>query len=86
MLMWLSLSDLQLFYDHPKATWGSTYMAGFWRYGCNIGGSAWYLGSGHQLRTEKLYSLAGEVTRKIGRLPTDVSRPGNWATYARDHK
>ena len=86
MLMWLSLSDLQLFYDHPGASWGPTYMGGFWRYGCNIGGSAWYLGSGHQRLTEELYSLAGEVTRRIGPLPTDVSKPGNWGTYDRDHR
>ena len=28
MMMWLSLSDLQLFYDHPGAKWGPTYMGG----------------------------------------------------------
>ena len=85
MLMWLSLSDLQLFYNHPGASWGPSYMASVWRYGCNIGGNAWYLGSGHQELTEELYSLAGEVTKDIGPLPEDVSKEGNWRPYARDH-
>jgi len=86
MLMWLSLSNLQLFYDHPGASWGPTYMGGFWRYGYNIAGSSWYLGSGYHRLTEQLFALAGEVTQKIGPLPPDVSRPGNWKTYDRDHK
>jgi len=86
MLMWLSLSDLQLFYDHPGAKWGPTYMGGFWRYGCNNGGNAWYLGSGHQAMTQELFDLAGEVTKKIGPLPLDASKEGNWATSERDHR
>ena len=66
MRMWLSLSDLQLFYDHPGAKWGPHYMAAAWRSMANIGGSHWFLGSGWQLRTERLFALAGEVTRKLG--------------------
>jgi len=85
MLMWLSLSDLQLFYDQPGARWGPRYMAESWRVGCNIGGNAWYLGSGHQQRTEELFNLAGEVTRKIGPLPADVSKKdGKWPIHVRN--
>jgi hypothetical protein len=86
MLMWLSLSNLQLFYDHPGASWGPTYMGGFWRNGHNIGGNDWFLGSGHRQLTEQLFALAGEVTRKIGPLPADVSKEGNWGTWDRDHR
>jgi hypothetical protein len=68
--MWLSLSDLQLFYDYPGARWGPHYMASAWRGGSNVGGSHWFLASGWQLGAERLYSLAGEVARKIaGKLP-----------------
>jgi len=66
MMMWLSLSDLQLFYDHPGAKWGPRYLAASWRSMPNNGGSHWFLGSGWQLRTEQLYTLAGEVTRRLG--------------------
>ena len=31
MMMWLSLSDLQLFYNYPGAKWGPSYMASSWR-------------------------------------------------------
>jgi hypothetical protein len=66
MLMWLSLSDLQLFYNYPGAKWGPSYMASAWRAGSNVGGSHWFLGSGWQLRAEQLYALAGDVTRALG--------------------
>jgi hypothetical protein len=66
MRMWLSLSDLQLFYDYPGAKWGPSYMASSWRPGSNVGGSHWFLASGWQLSAERLYSLAGEVARKMG--------------------
>ena len=65
MMMWLSLSDLQLFYNYPGARWGPAYMASAWRGGSNVGGSHWFLGSGWQLRAEQLYALAGEVTAKL---------------------
>jgi hypothetical protein len=65
IMMWLSLSDLQLFYNYPGAKWGPSYMASAWRAGSNVGGSHWFLSSGWQLRAEQLYSLAGEVTRKL---------------------
>jgi len=86
MAMWLALSSLNLFYDHPGASWGPTYMAGYWRNGGNIGGSDWYLGAGHRELTEELFALAGEVTRVIGPLPADVTRPGNWETFDREHR
>ncbi len=66
MLMWLSLSDLQLFYDHPGAKWGPRYLAAAWRGMPNNGGSHWFLSSGWQLRTEQLYALAGEVASQLG--------------------
>jgi hypothetical protein len=55
-----AFSDLQLT-GRTYATAGNN-----WYYGC--GGSAghyWYAGSGWQDRTQKLYDLAGEVTKKI---------------------
>ena len=61
MMMWLSLSDLQLFYDYPGARWGPSYMASLWRGGSNVGGSHWFLASDWQRRSEQLFSLAGEV-------------------------
>jgi len=67
LLMWLSMSDLQLFYDYPKATWGPHYMAAAWRGSPGIGGSHWFLGSGWQERTSQLFSLAGEVTKTLER-------------------
>jgi len=80
MEMWLSLSNLMLYYHHT-----GSYFASSWRQGQDIGGDAWYLGSGHELATEELFRLAGEVTKKIGPLPVDVSKQGNWGTNQRDH-
>jgi hypothetical protein len=65
MLMWLSLSDLQCFYNYPGAKWGPSYMASSWRGGSNVGGSHWYLASGHQRRTMELFNLAGAVEKKL---------------------
>ncbi len=73
MMMWLSLSDLQLFYDYPGARWGPSYMASSWRGGSNVGGSHWFLASDWQRRSEELYSLAGEVEEKVGRTPSSSS-------------
>ena len=66
LTMWLSLSDLQLFYNYPGATWGPSYMASSWRGGSNVGGSHWFLASGYQQRTLELFTLAGEVEKKLG--------------------
>jgi hypothetical protein len=55
-----AFSDLQLT--------GRTYAtsAGNWGYGCGgLQGHYWYAGSGWQDGAQKLYSLAGEVSRKV---------------------
>ena len=55
-----AFSDLQLT--------GRTYATsdGNWGYGCaGLAGHYWYASSGWQDRTQRLYDLAGEVTRKI---------------------
>jgi len=79
MMMWLTLSDLMLYYHHT-----GSYFAAHWRSGTNLGGNAYYLGSGHQAMTEELYKLAGEVTKRIGPLPEDVSKKGeNWNVFSR---
>ena len=59
MMMWLSLSDLQLYSGrwHP-------YYAKAWRAMTNVAGDSWFLSSGWQDRTEQLFTLAGEVNRK----------------------
>ena len=57
-----AFSDLQLT--------GRTYATSDdnWGYGCaGQAGHLWYAGSGWQDRTQKLYELAGEVTRKLGK-------------------
>ena len=36
-----------------------------WRSGTEIGGHIWFVGSGWQRRSRKLYALAGEVARKL---------------------
>ncbi len=66
LTMWLSLSDLQLFYNYPEAKWGPSYMASSWRGGSNVGGSHWFLASGRQQRTLELFALAGEVEKRLG--------------------
>jgi hypothetical protein len=55
-----AFSDLQL-------TWRTYATAGNnWYYGCGgVSGHNWYAGSGWQDRTQKLYDLAGEVTKKL---------------------
>jgi hypothetical protein len=40
-------------------------MASSWRAGSNVGGSHWFLSSGYQQRTAELFSLAGEVEKKL---------------------
>jgi hypothetical protein len=61
--MWRSMSPLQV---------GSGAYLAFagWR-GCTeaVAGDAWFVGSGWQQRSETLYRLAGEVTRKLAAGP-----------------
>jgi hypothetical protein len=58
--MWLSFSTLQVgpLPQHAFAGWRAGYFAG-------VTGYKWFLGSGWQERSEKLYTLAGEVARKL---------------------
>jgi hypothetical protein len=44
-----------------------------WRWAPGTAGHAWFLTSGWQERSEKLYSLAGEVERKLGPRPVSAS-------------
>ena len=62
MMMWLSLSNLQLRLGRK----GKRYMAYEWRQQANLCGTRWFLSSNWQQRTAQLYSLAGEVTKKLG--------------------
>lgn len=52
--MWKSLSR------DPNGT------CAMWRWEPGLGGQAWYLTSGWQDRSEKLFTMAGEVVRKLG--------------------
>ena len=54
-----AFSNLELS-GHDYAT--NNYRAGT---GGGVAGNAWYLGSGWQDRTQELYTMAGEVTRKV---------------------
>ena len=58
--MWLSVSTLQVgpLPYHAFAGWRGCYFAG-------LTGHKWFLGSGWQDRSEKLYALAGDVERKL---------------------
>ena len=38
-----------------------------WSYFPLVDGHTWYIGSGWQARSEKLYRLAAEVTKKLGK-------------------
>ena len=64
MMMWLSLSNLQLYYDKPGSR-SKRHHARRWRDRPNVAGHNWFLSSNWQQRTAKLYTLAGEVTRKL---------------------
>ena len=60
MMMWLSLSSLQ--------THGSKNNPGKWRSswsGQNLNGNRWFVSSDWQGRSQELFDLAGEVSRKI---------------------
>lgn len=61
-MMWLSLSNVQLYLGRK----GKRYMAYEWRQQPNLCGTPWFLCSNWQQRTAQLYSLAGEVTKKLG--------------------
>jgi len=66
MMMFLSLSSLQCYYSHLTASWRS-WMAKDWRGGtAKASGHYWFLGSEWPLRTWRLFSLAGDVDRKLG--------------------
>lgn len=57
--MWKSLAHLQL----EIHGWGITQ----WRYSPGVAGHAWFLSSGWQERSERLYALAGEVAKALQR-------------------
>jgi hypothetical protein len=64
-MMWLSMSNLQCYYNHVDAKWRS-WMAKDWRSGgSKASGHFLFLSSGWPQRTLKLFALAGEVTRKL---------------------
>ena len=62
MMLWLSLSDLQLYSRSPDRP---GILAGGWRSLPNATGHQWFLGSGWQAQRAQLYGLAGEVERKL---------------------
>jgi hypothetical protein len=57
-VMWKSLSNLQM--NGP----GWCNALG-WRWTPGVAGHTWFIGSGWQERSARLYALAGEVTRKL---------------------
>ena len=67
MMLWLSLSNLQFYYTRPgsKNGWETTNLARNWRSHPNVTGHHWFLSSGYQQRTAELFSLAGEVEKKL---------------------
>jgi len=69
MMLWLSLSNLQFYYTAPgsKNSWETTCLARNWRNAPNVAGQNWFLSSGYQERTAELFTLAGEVTTKLGK-------------------
>jgi hypothetical protein len=72
MMLWLSLSNLQFYYTRPGSdkSWETYSLARNWRNQPNVTGQNWFLSSGYQERTMQLFTLAGEVTKKLeGRLP-----------------
>jgi hypothetical protein len=68
MMLWLSLSNLQFYHTKPgsKYGWETTCLARNWRDHPNVTGHNWFLSSGYQERTAELFTLAGEVQRKLG--------------------
>jgi hypothetical protein len=66
IMMWLSLSNLQCYYDSPTANW-RRWMAKGWRGWATspVSGHLLFLCSGWQERSYQLFSLAGEVARAL---------------------
>ena len=66
IMMWLSLSNLQCYYDNPDASW-KRWTAKHWRPGAAspVSGHSWFLCSSWRQRTWQLFSLAGEVAKKL---------------------
>ncbi|NLW50029.1 MAG: DUF4091 domain-containing protein [Candidatus Brocadiaceae bacterium] len=62
MMLWLSLSNLQL---HGRDEKRPGISAKGWRAAPNATGHQWFLGSGWQAQRVRLYELAGEVQRKL---------------------
>ena len=58
--MWKCLSSLQL--TGPGWSNGTG-----WRWTAGVSGQRWFLGSGWQQRSQTLYDLAGEVTKRLKR-------------------
>ena len=58
--MWRALSNLTLI----GTRWGD---ARLWRWTPGVPGHVWFLQTDWQGRAEKLYGLAGEVQRKVGK-------------------
>lgn len=70
--MWKCLAHLQL----ELHGWGITS----WRFSPGVAGHAWFLSTGHEERTEKLYALAAEVAGKLGTASPEAgerSAPGD---------
>jgi len=67
LYMWRGLDDMCF------GGWGVTA----WRYQAGVSGHAWLLNTAHRERTEKLYLLAGEVARAIGKSPASPSPGGS---------
>ena len=57
LYMWKGLDNMQF------GGWGVTA----WRFQAGVSGHAWLLNTAYQERTEKLYALAGEVEKTIGK-------------------
>jgi hypothetical protein len=57
LYMWMGLNNMQF------GGWGVTA----WRYQAGVSGHAWLLNTAGQERTKKLYALAGEVEKIIGK-------------------
>ena len=64
MMMFLSMSNLQCYYNHLTAKWRG-WMANGWRARSSFSGHSWFLCSSWQERTLQLFSLAGEVANKL---------------------
>ena len=57
LYMWKALDNMQF------GGWGVTA----WRFQAGVSGHVWLLNTAYQQRTDKLYALAGEVEKKMGK-------------------